>query len=228
MKKIVAAFFECVSLGFHFIRGTFHLMYGVWKIRHVQNPLVSIFGSSRLKEPSNYLVDAQECARLLNECGISVLTGGGGGIMEAAATGAPHTAVGIGIRGLRDHKKREAVSYFIEMDYFWSRKWLLLDYSRGFIIFPGGFGTMDELSELLNLIQTKKLRHSPIVLIGSVFWRHYKAWLDEALAMDLISQHVAEIIVITDDLSLAVSLISKHCQLSGPGKTLQRQEDLSS
>lgn len=228
MKKTVAALYECASLGLHFMRGTFHLMYGVWKIRHIQHPLVSIFGSSRIKKPSEYLVQAQICARLLNDYGISVLTGGGGGIMEAAASGSPQTAVGIGVRGLRDQQKRETVSYFIEMDYFWSRKWLLLDYSVGFIIFPGGFGTMDELSELLNLMQTKKLRLAPVVLISIQFWRHYKAWLDEARGMDLISQEVIAIITITDDLNHAVSIIDKHCQLTHSTKTIVRQEDSAS
>jgi len=229
MKKTLAALYECASLGLHFLRGTFNVMYGVWKIRHVQQPLVSIFGSNRLTAPNDFLIQAQTCAQRLNQEGISVLTGGGNGIMEAVATGAPKTTMGIGVRGLHDWKKNtEKKNYFIEMDYFWSRKWILLNYSMGFIIFPGGFGTLDELFELLNLMQEKKLKKSPIICIGTQFWRHYKAWLDEALVMGLISKKIITTMTFTDDLEEAVAIISKHCQAMHVTKTIERQKGSAS
>lgn len=211
MNRAMTVIFEGLILTGRLIRGTWHLLYGIWKIRKLERPLVSIFGSHILREPSTYLQEAHECARLLNERGISVLTGGGHGIMEAAERGAPETAFGIGVRGLHERPKK-SVSYFIEMDYFWSRKWLLLDYSKGFIVFPGGFGTMDELSELLNLMHVKKLERSPVILIGVQFWHPYKQWLDEALEQKLISKHIVSMITITDDLIHAVSLIEAHCK----------------
>lgn len=153
------------------MRITSQLMYGVWKIKEIKTPIISIFGGSRFSTDAEYAKQAHILAKKIVEEDISVMTGGGPGIMEAASCGAiaigknNAVSIGIGVKELGE-KVNPCVQHYFELETFSARKWLLTHYSVAFVVFPGGFGTLDELAEVLTLIQTKQLPPVPIVLIG--------------------------------------------------------------
>ena len=145
---------------------------------------ISIFGSARTQpEDPNYRA-AVETARLLAESGLTVITGGGPGIMEAGNRGAQPAegaSVGLGIELPFEQGLNEFIDVGIEFRYFFVRKLNFVKYSQGFVIFPGGFGTLDELFEALTLIQTGKIRRFPVVLYNSVYWGGLLAWLQDSM-----------------------------------------------
>jgi len=191
---------------FKMIRVIFQLTYGVWRISKLSRPRVSIFGSSQIKQNIYSARQAHQIGRWLIEADVSVLTGGGPGIMEAANCGAfPSGAkkgvksIGIGVQGLEQQKNPCTEEYF-EVTYFWARKWLLTNYSDGFIVFPGGFGTIDELFDVLTLIQTGKIKKVPIVLIDREFWKPFMAWVTgKALEHGMIEAEHVKLFSVTDD-----------------------------
>ena len=198
-----------------------NLLYGVWKISHLKNAPVTVFGGTHLKMDSDYLKKASQLAQMLANTGIPVLTGGGPGIMEAAACGALSvhkgaviTSIGISVKGLYTGIEHSVCKRnVIEMDNFPARKWLLINYSLGFAVFPGGFGTLDELTGLLTLIQTKKRSKAPIVLIGKDYWKPFVEWIEEsALAEGLVSVEDVALFSITDDVNEAYNLLKTHCE----------------
>lgn len=213
----------CVSLTFNLIRVFGQLIYGAWRISKVPMPIVSIFGGSRLKKNDFYFGKAFELANRFVTSGISVLTGGGPGVMEAASCGAAKPgkrgmSVGISVRDLGEGRNPCAQEYF-ELDFFFARKWLLTRYSSAFIVFPGGFGTMDELSEVLTLIQTNKLKRVPIVLFGKEYWQPFIDWLHkEALKHGLIKQKDLDLFTFTDDLEVAFCVARDECVISNGGE----------
>ncbi|MCY3902394.1 MAG: TIGR00730 family Rossman fold protein [Caldilineaceae bacterium] len=163
---------------------------------------ISIFGSARTQpEDPNYRA-AVETARLLAESGLTVITGGGPGIMEAGNRGAQPaegTSVGLGIELPFEQGLNEFIDVGIEFRYFFVRKLNFVKYSQGFVIFPGGFGTLDELFEALTLIQTGKIRRFPVVLYNSVYWGGLLAWLqDSMLAAGNISAPDIELMRLAD------------------------------
>jgi uncharacterized protein (TIGR00730 family) len=141
---------------------------------------VTIFGSARIHEGDLYYAKAQELAGLLAKEGFSVITGGGPGIMEAANRGC-HEAGGLSIGCNIELPHEQAVNPYVDLGvefrYFFARKVMFVKYADGFAIFPGGFGTLDELFESLTLIQTGKIRHFPVVLIGTEYWSGLLDWL---------------------------------------------------
>jgi len=157
-------------------------------------PCVSIFGSARTQVDSEYYDMAEEIAFQLTKLGFGVITGGGPGIMEAANKGAQRgkgKSVGIGIRlpfetGLN---KFVDYDYSINFDYFFARKVMFVKYAQGFIVLPGGMGTLDEFFEALTLIQTNKTGRFPIVLVGTKFWSGLIDWLKETV---LVAGNVSE------------------------------------
>src|SRR5579872_7173538 len=193
--KMTQRFVLCFSLGYKFFGVFWHLLYGAWRISKLPHPIVSIFGSSMVLQKDKYAQQANRVAVMLVEQEMSVLTGGGAGIMQAANCGAivkKHKgevhSIGIGVRGLNEPRNLCVEEYF-ELDYFFARKWLLTQYSVGFIVFPGGFGTMDELSEVLTLIQTRQMKKVPIVLIGKDYWQPFMQWItEEAFPRGLIQE----------------------------------------
>ena len=210
----------CCYLMYHFSRVFLQIIYGVWRVSKLPHPIVSIFGSARVTQESKYAQEAHLIARLLVEQGISVLTGGGPGIMEAANFGAIHRtkkgtvqSIGIGVRGLNEPSNIYVEEYF-ELDYFFARKWLLTQYSSGFIVFPGGFGTLDELSEVLLLIQTNQMKKVPIVLMGKAYWRPFMQWVtEEALPRGLIHHDHVSLFSITDDPYKAFCFVRGECKI---------------
>lgn len=195
----------------------FQLLYGMWRIGGLTPPFVSIFGGARLKQSDYYALKAHELAQKLVDANISVLTGGGPGIMEAANCGAIYTehgtgrSIGIGVRDLNE-PRNICVQEFVMLNQFWARKWLLTRYSVAFIVFPGGYGTLDELSEVLTLIKTKKQAPTPIFLVGTEYWKPFMTWsVDEALHHGLVTQAEIDLFIVTDDLDLVFKHVIERC-----------------
>lgn len=152
-------------------------------------PCVSIFGSARTKpEHPSYLI-ATEIASKLSKAGYGVITGGGPGIMEAANKGAKESegkSVGLNIKLPFEQHPNKYIDYdkLLDFDYFFVRKVMFMKFAQGFIVLPGGFGTLDELFEALTLAQTNKLAKFPIVLVGSSFWSGLIDWIKKAMITD--------------------------------------------
>lgn len=148
---------------------------------------VSVFGSARVAEGDPYYAAAQEVGRRLAEAGFGVITGGGPGIMEAANRGAFEAggmSIGCNIELPHEQHANEYVTLQIDFRYFFVRKTMFVKYAEGFVVFPGGFGTMDELFEALTLIQTGKTRGFPLVLYGREFWEDLLVWMRKRLVAD--------------------------------------------
>jgi len=149
-------------------------------------PCVSIFGSARTKPDNKYFKLAEEIAAKLSENGFGVITGGGPGIMEAGNKGAKENngkSVGLNIDLPFEQSHNPYIDYdkLIHFDYFFVRKVMFVKYAQGFVVLPGGYGTMDELFEALTLIQTQKIAKFPIVLMGSEFWGGLIDWLKKVM-----------------------------------------------
>ena len=160
-------------------------------------PAVSIFGSARTKPDHPQYAAAEHTARILAEAGFTIITGGGPGIMEAANKGAlagGGESVGCNIELPFEQGMNEYVRTAVNFRYFFVRKTMFVKYAEAFVIFPGGYGTMDELFESLTLIQTGKVRNFPVVLFGSAYWSGLLDWLRNAM--------LAEEKILADDLDL--------------------------
>lgn len=195
------------------------LIVGAWKISRLPQPVVSVFGGSGLKRNSEYVRLAEKLSRNLVAQKISILTGGGPGIMEAANCGAfrkdydPIYTMGIGVSNLPNEETiNPCVKDFMITDYFPIRKFLLVQYSFAYVVFPGGFGTLDELAEVLTLLKTKKLSSAPIILIGQEYWSHLVAWIDRAVQEGLVTPDDARMITVTDDIEQATTILVNNCQ----------------
>jgi uncharacterized protein (TIGR00730 family) len=166
-------------------------------------PSIAFFGSARTKnDDPNYLA-ANETARLLAQSGFGIITGGGPGIMEAANKGAQdggNLSIGCNIELPFEQSSNDYLDISLDFRYFFVRKTLFVKYSCGFVIFPGGFGTMDELFEALTLIQTKKVSNFPVVLYGSQYWSGLMNWLrDTMLEVENISPGDLDLLRMSDD-----------------------------
>lgn len=176
-------------------------------------PCVSIFGSARLKEDDPYYKMTVDIAKKITELGFGVITGGGPGIMEAGNRGAFEAngkSIGLNIELPFEQHFNPYISkdYNITFDYFFVRKVMFVKYSQGFIVMPGGFGTLDELSEALTLIQTHKIGRFPIVLVGSKFWSGLLDWFkDTLLENKLISPEDLNLFRVVDTAEEAVAHI---------------------
>ena len=174
-------------------------------------PCVSVFGSARTKPDNPYYEKAVETSRLLVESGYGVITGGGPGIMEAGNKGAADgRSVGLNIVLPFEQSGNQYVNHPVDFDYFFVRKVMFVKYTQGFITFPGGFGTLDELFEALTLMQTKKIDMKPVVLFGTEYWKGMVSWIEEAmLNMEgNISLKDMDLLRMTDDPEEAVEYIN--------------------
>ncbi|MBS1554480.1 MAG: TIGR00730 family Rossman fold protein [Bacteroidetes bacterium] len=176
-------------------------------------PCVTIFGSARVKPDNKYYKMAEEIAYQLVQQGYGVVTGGGPGIMEAGNKGANRAggkSVGLNIYLPHEQKGNPYIDpdKLITFDYFFVRKVMFVKYSQGFVVMPGGFGTIDELSEALTLIQTKKIGRFPIVLVGKKFWSGMIDWIKEVLVDEkMISPEDLDLFSIVDTPEDAVQVI---------------------
>ncbi len=164
---------------------------------------VSIFGSARIRSDSPYYTKTQEISGLLAKAGFNVISGGGPGIMEAANKGcheAGGTSIGLNIRLPHEQKDNRYQTDSLYFKYFVSRKTTFFMNSAGYIIMPGGFGTLDEMFEALTLIQTGKAAKAPVVFVGREFWQGLMDWMkDQLLTNKLISEHDLDLFIIEDD-----------------------------
>lgn len=165
-------------------------------------PAVAVFGSARVPVDNPQYLAAQKTARLLAEAGFAVITGGGPGIMEAGNRGAVDgggLSVGCNIELPFEQGTNPYVQVDIDFRYFFVRKTMFVKYAEAFVIFPGGFGTLDELFEALTLIQTGKIRNFPVILFGSDYWRGLLEWTrDVLLGEGKISPEDLDLLVVTD------------------------------
>jgi uncharacterized protein (TIGR00730 family) len=176
-------------------------------------PAVSVFGSARTKPlDPNYALGIA-VGRALAEAGYAVITGGGPGAMEAANKGALEaggTSVGLGIELPFEQGLNRYVELGVNFRYFFARKTMFVKYAQGFIVLPGGFGTLDELFEAVTLVQTRKVTSFPLVLMGTAYWSGLLAWLRQtAAATGTITLADIDLLHVTDDVQEAVSIIAR-------------------
>lgn len=178
------------------------------------SPAVTIFGSSRAKPQSTIYKTTLEVARLLVENGFNVISGGGPGIMEAANRGAAEAggkSVGLHIELPNEQKPNEYANVRLGFKYFFIRKVMFVKYAVAYIIMPGGFGTLDELFEALTLIQTKRIRYFPVILMDSKFWNGLLDWVKGTLVKeDTISESDFNIFNVVDTPEEAVAIIKRR------------------
>jgi len=174
-------------------------------------PAVSIFGSARVRPDDPQYGAAEETARRLAEAGFAVITGGGPGIMEAANKGARNAggrSIGCNIELPFEQGMNPYVEVAVNFRYFFVRKTMFVKYAEAFIIFPGGFGTLDELFEALTLIQTGKVRNFPVILFGSEYWQGLLDWIGERMLGEAkISPDDLDLLVVTDSPEEAVRIV---------------------
>ena len=190
-------------------------------------PAVSIFGSARIGRRNRYYGAARRLAAALVKEGFAIITGGGPGIMEAANRGAKEAgglSIGCNIELPFEQGLNEYVDLGMEFRYFFVRKVMFVKYAEGFVIFPGGFGTLDELFESLTLIQTGKVEHFPVVLYGKDYWEGMMEWIREKpLYEEKVSPEDLELLTITSDIDEACEAITRHHR----GRELERKESAS-
>ena len=166
-------------------------------------PAVTIFGSARVREGHGYYTSAVEVGRRFAEAGFTVVTGGGPGIMEAANRGAREgggVSVGFNIDLPHEQHSNPYLDVSLTFRHFYARKTMFVKAAEGFVIFPGGFGTLDELFEALTLIQTGKVVHFPVVLFDSDYWEGLRLWVrGRLLSEGMISEEDVDLLFVSDD-----------------------------
>jgi uncharacterized protein (TIGR00730 family) len=184
---------------------------GFEKVALIDRPAVALFGSARVHEGSAPYEAARAAAQRFAKEGWAVVTGGGGGVMEGANRGAREAGgLSVGFNIVLPHEQKPNPYLDIEhtFEHFYARKVCFVRPSEGFVIFPGGFGTLDELYESLTLIQTGKIRHFPVVLYGSEYWGEMIEWIrGDLLADGMISPDDIQLLHLTDDVEEAVQLV---------------------
>jgi uncharacterized protein (TIGR00730 family) len=187
-------------------------------------PAVTIFGSARTKKTDPYYLATEEIARDLARNGFAVVTGGGGGIMEAANKGAAQAkgrSVGLNIDLPFEQKPNRFSNVKVNFHYFFTRKVCLVKYSMGFVYMPGGYGTLDECFEVITLIQTQRMQEFPIVLFGKKYWTGLFKWIENTVEPGgYISPGDRDLVTITDDPKEAVEVLMDYRRRVGVPKTL--------
>jgi len=183
-------------------------------------PAVTIFGSARTKPSDKYYRAAQDIAKGLAKHNLAVVTGGGPGIMEAANKGASHAggkSVGLNIELPFEQAGNKFANVPVHFHYFFARKVCFVKYSLGFVYMPGGFGTLDELFEVLTLVQTQRIPQFPIILFGKEHWKGLFAWMKLRIEKEnLISPSDLDLVKITDDVDEVIEIIRDYERRVGP------------
>lgn len=199
------------ELGFS-IRVLFQFLKG-FRTLHFVGPCITVFGSARFKEDHRYYQLAREVGRDVSALGFTVMTGGGPGIMEAANRGAYESggrSIGCNIELPHEQQPNPYMHQWLSMDHFFVRKVLLTKYSYGFIVMPGGAGTMDELFETLTLAQTGKIKDFPIVIMGTDYYQHLQDLLQNMITVATISESDLRFLKFTDSVQEAVDHIKSY------------------
>lgn len=193
------------------------------EMRDKPKMLVSVFGSARTKEDDPVYASARQLGNLLAEAGYGVITGGGPGVMEAASRGAYENggvSIGLNIKLPMEQHPNPYQTASIDFDYFFVRKVSFLKYSTAVIVYPGGFGTLDELSEVLTMVQTCKINLIPIIFVNKKFWSGLIKWFKTTLADEgMISEEDMELIEVVDTAEEAVNYL-KDCHRYGKRGTV--------
>lgn len=206
-----------------------------WRVLRIQSELVdgieslaklggavTVFGGARFDVDSHYYEEAQKLGAILGEQGIPVITGGGPGVMEGANKGCYSTSsasVGLNISLPSEQEPNPYQDISLEFRYFFVRKFMFVKHAVGFVIFPGGYGTMDELFEALTLVQTSKVRPFPIILLGKDYWQGLIDWMKSTMLENgCISERELHLFNVVDDAEAAAKMILQHARM------LQAQE----
>jgi uncharacterized protein (TIGR00730 family) len=197
---------HAASIGDEFLRG-------FEAVEAIGRPGVTIFGSARIRAGDPIYAAAEEAGRRFAEAGFAVITGGGPGVMEAANRGAQNAggvSVGFNIELAHEQKPNPYLDICVTFRHFYARKTMLVKAGEGFVMFPGGFGTLDELFEALTLIQTDKVLDFPVILHGREYWDGLRRWTEEqTLSRGMISPEDEELLFETDDLEEAVAIVMR-------------------
>ena len=180
---------------------------------HFVGPCVTVFGSARFKEGHKYYEMAREVGKGISKLGFTVMTGGGPGIMEAANRGAREEggrSVGCNIILPFEQKHNAYLDTWVNIRYFFVRKVLLSKYSYAYVVMPGGFGTLDELSEALTLVQTKKMLQFPIIVMGVEYHKNLREFFDRMLEEATISKEDMELVIFTDSVEEAIQFLNAN------------------
>jgi len=220
----IKALKEYYTILTHAIKVGWELTRSVTQINKLKMPVITIFGGAKEDKAGVYGKKAFELSRKFVEHDISVLTGGGPGLMEAANCGAAsvygknegekkHT-IGVAVASVDPWFESSCYYNTIHVSYFFMRKWLLTRYSVGFVVFPGGIGTMDELFDVLNMVKHHKIPELPIVLIGKEYWQPLISWFeDSALKNGMLNERLTKLFIVTDDLDHAFEVINDFCKI---------------
>jgi uncharacterized protein (TIGR00730 family) len=184
-----------------------------FRTMHFVGPCVTVFGSARVPETHPYYQLGRDLGAGLARLGFTVMTGGGPGVMEAVNRGAREAggrSVGVNVVLPMEQAVNRYLDRAVTCRYFFVRKVILFKYSYAFVALPGGLGTLDELTEALTLIQTKKILHYPVVLIGSAYWRGFIGLLEDMVKAGTVSAGDLKLFLVTDDLKEALAHIKKY------------------
>ncbi len=189
-------------------------------------PAVTVFGSARVKPHDKYYGIAERLARELARHRLSVITGGGPGIMEGANKGATEGnthSVGLNITLPVEQKVNKYANVPMQFRYFFARKVCFVKYSIGFVFLPGGYGTLDEFYEVITLIQTQRIPMCPVILIGRKYWTGLLKWMKQTVEGNgFINPEDIEMLTLTEDPSVAVEAIVKYLREVGPPRTVPK------
>ncbi|MCK5632391.1 LOG family protein [bacterium] len=214
-------FRECLSIFFHSIKVGYELMTGFFRLTKLPMPIVTVFGGAKADKAGIFYRQADDFAYRCVKNGISIVTGGGPGIMTAANCGAARArkkgqkarTLGIVVSGV-DQNYENPCADILSVSYFFMRKWLLIRYSIGFVVFPGGIGTMDELFDLLNMIKHHRVPELPVVLIGKEYWSPIVQWFEKsALKSGLLNKRLTKLFIVTDSIDEAYEVIHSICKI---------------
>jgi uncharacterized protein (TIGR00730 family) len=188
-------------------------------------PAVSIFGGSRVRRGSRHYRKAVHVAHALAREGFSIITGGGPGIMEAANLGARRgggRSIGLNIKLPFEHRPNRHIDTLVNFNYFFARKVMFIKYACAYVVFPGGYGTLDEAFEALTLVQTHKVDNFPVIMIGRAYWNGLIGWMRrEMLRGGMISKDDQRLFTVTDDAQEVCRLVRegwrRRVQINGHG-----------
>ena len=193
-------------------------------------PAVSVFGSARVAPESPYYALAESVSRLLSDAGFAVISGGGPGVMEAANKGAflgRSAAVGLNMDLPREQQVNQYQDISLRFRHFFARKVMFVRFATAYVVLPGGFGTLDELSEALTLVQTGKTRKMPIILVHSPFWRGLLDWFRERMQTEhMIEPQDLDLVQMIDDPASVVDAIFKYYEKQGFAPLPTERENL--
>lgn len=204
-RSRVREFITLVRVMRDFVRG--------FRVLHFVGPCVTVFGSARIKSDSAYYELARKMGAAIARLGFTVMTGGGPGIMEAANRGAKDVggrSVGCNIELPHEQKPNGYLDRFVTLHYFFVRKMLLVKYSYAFVIMPGGAGTIDEMFEAITLIQTRKIKSFPVVIMGTDYWDEILPFIDKMAKAGMIAPSDLDLVHATNSVDDAIAHICSH------------------